>query len=296
MRAGALQDLTLNATRIKGMRQAGIDPRLLHDAEGSSGRLHIHKHHYLHTAPLIRGNTRDYAAMHSLFGGNADTPSAALTNILGTVAAGNPDAPGFLGSATSTRVTGTKGHGFIRTITIEASGKVEVSFDAYLLSANGSALPYTETEVVRTVDDGEIDPHVLAALTIGGVDAMAGFRRLTIECNHGAENNVPGSSYNGGLAHPVAMAMPGAHGPIEIVATLMTQNIALRPSTGVLALQLAPLISGGFQGAATHAIALNGIVDPLQGHDASQGGPAEKTIVCRGFQNGATLPLTMSAL
>jgi len=295
MRAATIQDLTLNSTRVRGMVNCRLDPRLEHAAEGSSGLLHINAHHYMRSAPLISLTTRDVQAMWTLFSGNANAPSAALTTVHAIAAAADTAAPGYVTTSTHRRITNTKAHGFIDRISGESGGKVEIASRVFLLSSNGSALPFTDDAVAKVADDGAVTPYVVASATVGGTNVMPGFVRFEIDIGHNCDNNAQGSSYNGGLPHPVEMAMAGAHGHIEIIARVTIQDLSIFPANGNVVIGLAPLTAAGFAGSVNRTITLNGIIDPLLSRETSHGAPGTRELVCRGVQNGATLPLTLSA-
>ena len=296
MTAYAIQAVEFNATTIKGKTDANLDPRLVEDAEESSGHLHQTGHHYIQSAPMLSGTTRDLQGMATLCSGNADVPFVLLTaaNLFG--AAMNPDAPGYKGTSVHQKWAAAAGGLAWNRLSWSPRGKVELGYDAYFIETNadGSTYPLTgPTNAALPTQNAWNAAYTLQSVTLGG-SALKHFRALEVNIEHGIENNVGGTCYDGGLPHPIQLAMPGAHGPIRVDYRIDAQDITLAPSNGDLVLTFVELTEGGFVGADTVVVTINATIDPKFGLQQSQGDPNVVSVIGRGIDDGSTKPITVT--
>lgn len=291
----AIQHVDLNASNVKGVLGANFDYRLEHSAEGSDGRLHERAHHYLRSASKLAVTSRDLQTIATMMSGNGDTPSAELTAAYMYGALADEGSPGYASGGTHRRFAATDGFAALNRIAWSASNpKVECGLDAYFLSADGTTIEVAESNVALPTQLSAVVPYTLTALTAGGSDVLKGTQSLTFEINHGSENNVAETCYNGGLPHPQQMAHAGAHGPISVLGTIEHQNLSLNPSDGDIVATFTALAAGGFLGADTVVVTLNGTIDPKLSAGGNQGSPLSRSVVSRGFYDGTNKPLTIT--
>jgi len=294
MTAHAIQAVDFNSTEIQGKVDASLDPRLVEDPSEVSGRLHQTGHHYLQSAPMASGTTRDLQGMATLCSGNADVPYVELTdfNLFGALASETD--PGYASGVSHPKWNGTAGGLAWTRLTWSPRQKVVVGWDAFFTAAAGGTYPLTgPTNAALPTQSPWNASYTLQSVTLGGA-AIKHFKSIDVTIDHGIENNVPGTCYDAGLPHPIKLAMPGAHGPIRIEYRLEAQDITLAPSNGDLVMTFAELTEGGFVGADTVVVSINATVDPKLGLQQSQGDPNTVTVIGRGLDDGSTKPITVT--
>lgn len=289
------QHMVLNSTTVRGMLSSNFNPRLSGEGEASDGRLHYRAHHFTRSAPMFEGTSRDLQTLATLFSGNADVPSLVLTAAKMFGAQKNATAPGFAAGTTHRQIAGTDGWAALTSLSWSASSpKVECGFQGFLLSADGTTVPYTETDVALPTQEGAVVPYTLTGLTLGGDDVLQGTISLSFDIQHGSENNNADSCYSGGLPHPKMMAHAGPHGQVMITGTIEHQDVTLSPSNGDIVATFTALQEGGFLGSDTVVATLNGTVDPELAAGGSHGSPLSRGITCHGLFDGTNKPFTLT--
>lgn len=292
--AFGIQHIVTNGSAVfSGMQSTNYEPRLEHVPEASNGSLHQTAHHFLRAAQRCVGQTKDLGVVNTLYGGNADTPSFAITAWDMYAAEQSTTAPGYLTTSSHTKFAATTGHSFLDSITWDG-GLAMADFSTYFISSDGETDPVTQTNNnALPTQDVFTEGYSLFSLTVGG-SALENLDSLTITINHGAENNVQATCYDTGKPYPKTMAMPGAHGPIEVICEIAARDISVSPANGDVVAVFKERASGGFFGSNTVTVTINGIIENLLGATGSTGSPMNRGLVCRGHYDGTNKPITLS--
>lgn len=295
--AFALQYITNDTTDIHGIESQNYDPRLEAAAEASDGLLHIAGRHFHAAAPMLSFRSRDLQSLATLLDGNADAPYIALAgNGLQWYAADmSTTAPGYKAGSEHNKYAATSGALVLDRLSWAHGQHAVCECSAFFLSGDGTTAPVSTSTVSLPTQAAWTSGYRLTSLTVGGSSVTTGFVSLELTVAHGVENNVPDTCRSLGLPYPTQLAMPGAHGQIDMQMIVEVQDLDISPTSGDVSATFTEVDEGGFLDADTVQLSFNGEIEPVLPHGGDHGQPLTTTLRCLGTWDGTNKPLSITA-
>lgn len=291
----AIQEITINASTLRGIQDTTLDYRLERSAEGSSGSTQNTAQHFLRAAPVITGRTRDLQTIATLTSGNSDCPLVKVTTLLFALGEMDPDGDGWELGNTHPRYSLTADcYGYLLVGDIEWSGeKASVGFTIYFISDDGVNDPFTLADGAIPTRSTFQASYTLVSLTVAG-SALTYYDGYRLNIDHKAENNVQDACFSGGQVYPEQMIFAGPNGPVDASLEIDTLDVTQAPANGDVVATFNVMTSGGFYDDDTVVVTFNGEIEPKIGAGGSAGSKAIKGLRCFGIYDGSNYPVTIT--